>query len=135
MNATSRRAGFLLHEAMMAVALALAGTLGVTQLLGMVAQQRRVGQQEAAAAFEAGNLMEDLAARPWDEVTPQLAASLSLSESCRRILPEGKLQVEVVAEDPGAKRIAVRIDWRTASGGRSAPVALTSWRFREEGRP
>lgn len=131
-----RRSGFLLQEAMMAVALALAGVVGIAQLLGMVAQQRRTAQQQVAAAGEAGNLMEDLASRRWNEITPQYAASLKLTEDCRRILPDGKLQVDVVSEDQDAKRISIRIDWQTASGQRGEPVRLLAWRFRDqEARP
>jgi Tfp pilus assembly protein PilV len=130
------RSGFVLQEAMMAVALALAGVVGVAHLLGIVAQQRRTARQQAAAVGEAGNLMEDLASRRWNEITPQHAASLGLSEECRRALADGNLQVDVVSEDQDSKRISIRIDWRTASGRRGEPVRLVGWRFRdEEARP
>ena len=131
-----RRSGFVLHEAIMGVAMAMAGVVGIAHLLGMVAQERRTADQQAAAAGEAGNLMEDIASRRWSEITPQHAASLKLSNECSRVLPDGKLQVDVTAEDQDTKRITIRIDWRTVSGQRSEPVRLAIWRFRdEEARP
>ena len=126
------RAGFVLHEAMLALALAMAILAGLTQLLGMVAQQRRLARQQVIAMAEAGNLMEDLASRRWNDIAPEQVASLALSEECQRSLPSGKLHVDVVAEDQDTKRISLRIDWRAASGRRGEPVRLVGWIYRSE---
>jgi hypothetical protein len=120
----------------MATVLATAALAGLAQLLGTVAQERRLARQQTVALREATNLMEDLASRGWDEIRPQGLASLGLSEECRRVLPDGKLQVEVTPEDQDAKRIRVQIDWRTPAGNRVEPVRLVAWKYRnEEPRP
>lgn len=116
----------------MAIALAMAILAGLAQLLGMVAQQRRLAQQQVIAMAEAGNLMEDLASRHWNDIAPEQVASLALSEECQRSLPDGKLHVDVVAEDQDAKRISLRIDWLAASGRRGEPVRLVGWIYRNE---
>lgn len=116
----------------MATALAIALLTGLAQLLGMVAQQRRLARQQAVAMTEAGNLMEELASRPWSQIDAKQTASLGLSEECRRVLPDGQLHVDVVAEDLDAKRISLRIDWRGAAGRRSEPVRLVAWKYRHE---
>lgn len=127
-----RRKGFLLQEAMMALALVIAILAGLAQLLGMVAQQRRLARQQAVAMAEAGNLMEELASRSWSRIDAKQVASLGLSAECRRVLPDGQLHVDVVEEDQDTKRISVRIDWRGAAGRRSVPVRLVGWSYRRE---
>lgn len=128
--------GFILKEAMMALALSLTLAVGVAQMLATVAQQRRSMKQVTAALGEAGNRMEELARRPWGETTPEHLASLGLSEEARQCLPGGKLHVEVADEDDDTRRISIRIDWRRPSGSRGEPVRLIAWKFRNgESRP
>jgi Tfp pilus assembly protein PilV len=131
-RATARRAGFALPEAIMATALALAVLVGVAQLLAMVAGQRRLARQHAVAVLEAGNLMEQLMARPWPEIDPKTLAAVQLSEPCRQCLPEARLRVDVAPEDPDTKRIRIEIDWRTASGRPVEPIRLLGWKSRGE---
>jgi Tfp pilus assembly protein PilV len=117
---------------MMAVALAMAGVVGLAHLLGLVASQRRTARQQATAVREAGNLMENLATRRWAQLSPDQMAKVRLSEDCLRCLPGATLRVDVNAEDQDTKRVRVEIGWRGASGRRVEPVRLTAWRFRDE---
>jgi hypothetical protein len=103
---------------------------GVAQLVGVVAHQRRVGQQKSVAQREAGNLMEDLMSRPWSELVPETTSNIGLSEECERCLPDAKLQVEITAEDEETKRIQIQVDWLNAAQQRGEPVSLVAWRFR-----
>ena len=132
MKSPIRPAGFVLHETIMAMALALALVVGVTQLLTMVAQQRRLARQHAVAVQEAGNLMEDLVSRSWAQTTAEQLASVGLSPQCSRCLPDAKLAVDVAEEDSGVKRISARIEWRRAPGRGGQPVRLVGWKFRDE---
>jgi hypothetical protein len=116
----------------MAIALALVVVAGVAQLLTRVAQQRCMQQQRATAIREVGNLMEELVARPWSELAGERVPAVTLSESCRRDLPDAELRLNVVGEDETSQRIHVRLDWRLVSGRRSEPVRLVGWRFRDE---
>ena len=135
MKNSIRPAGFILHETIMALALTLALVVGIAQLLTMVAQQRRLARQYAAAVQEAGNLMEDLVSRPWDDTTAGRLASVELSQACSRCLPDAKLAVDVEDESDDTRRISVRIEWGSASGRRGEPVRLVGWKSRvqEEG--
>ena len=127
-----RPAGFILKEAMRAVALAMALAAGTAQMLAALAQQQRLASQYTAAVAEAGNRMEESMSQPWDDTTAQQLAAFGLSQECRRCLPDGKLQVEVFHEDENTRRITIRIDWRRLSGNRSEPVRLVGWKFRHE---
>lgn len=117
----------------MALALAMVVVVGAAELLSVVVQQRRTAGQHALAVAEAGNLMEEIVSRPWPETTAEQLKSLQLSEACRRCLPDARLAVDVAEED-GARRIGIRIDWRRFQGEsrRGRPVRLVGWKFPDE---
>jgi uncharacterized membrane protein YccC len=131
-----RTTGFILHEALMAVALAMALVVSIAQLLTMVSQQRRLARQYAVAVREAGNLMEDLVSRNWADTTAERLASVELSAACRRCLPDASLEVKVAPESDEVRRIGIRIEWLRAAEHRGPPVCLVGWKFRhqEDGR-
>lgn len=132
MNRSHFPNGFILKEAIMALALSTTLVVGAAQLLVTVAHQRRSASQYAMAVREAGNLMEDLASRPWADTTAQRLSSVQLSEECRRCLSDAKLQVDVEEESHDARRIHLAIDWCRTSGSRGEPVRLVGWKFREQ---
>jgi prepilin-type N-terminal cleavage/methylation domain-containing protein len=133
-----RRRGFTLFEvAMAALMLGIAMTVTV-QLAGWVAAERRSAGRRGRAVQEAANVMERLAALPWDRLTPETAADASLSPAARQALPGGELKADVAAhdEDGGSRRIRVQVRWRDRSGKFEAPVRLTSWVYhRGRARP
>jgi hypothetical protein len=131
----ARRGGAVLHEALMAIAVSVTVLAGVAQLLALVAQQRRLGEQRAVAVREASNLMEDFVSRAWDEITGEKLAQTKVSEVCRRCLPDPQLRVEVSPEPDDSRRISIQINWRTAAGRPGEPVRLVGWKFREETQP
>jgi hypothetical protein len=108
--------------------LAVAMTTTV-QILGWTATQRRAVERRQWAIQEVANLMEHLTAEPWDRVTPDLAATLTLSEEIRGKLPEPELKVHVDESGavPGQKRLAIELRWRNRAGTWEAPVRLTAW--------
>jgi prepilin-type N-terminal cleavage/methylation domain-containing protein len=119
----------------LAVAAALLGTLLTVSLkmLAASADLRRVTDQRQAAALAAGNLLERLAARPWNELTPELAAAEKLSPEAAGQLPYAELKIEITEqtsdENLPAKRIAVTLGWRGPGGQPVAPVKLVTWRY------
>jgi len=129
-----RRRGMTLLE--LVVAGALLGTILVVclQLLAATAEQRRAADQRQLAVLEVENAMERLAARPWDELTPQAVATPQLSPSVRGRLPGAELKVEVTASpaEPLAKRIAILLRWQDRSGQFTQPVRIVTWRWKEK---
>ncbi len=125
----SKKRGFLLHEAMMAVGLSMALVVGVTQLLVMVAQQRRLARQYTLATQEAGNVMEEVTSRPWIDTTSEGLASIGFSETCGTLLPEASLAVDVADEEAGVRRISVEIQWQPAPERARESVGLVGWKF------
>ena len=108
--------------------------VSITQVLAMAASQRRSSMQRTMATREVGNLMEDLMSRPWEDLTPEQLADIPLSESCRRHMPEAKLQIDVTDEDDSeaGRRIDIQLDWPNAAAQRGVPVRLVAWRFHRE---
>ncbi|NLS97033.1 MAG: hypothetical protein GXX96_33270 [Planctomycetaceae bacterium] len=128
---TSRR-GFVLHETLMAVGLAMALAVGIAQLLVIVAQQRRLARQQEVATREAGNLMERVAARSWDDTTTAALESTALSENASVWLPGGEVSVDVIEEEPDVKRMTVEIRWQSGSESRAESARLVGWKFRAQ---
>jgi len=117
----------------LAVAGALVGTLLVVclQLLSAALAQRRAADQRQAALVELGNVMEQVAARPWADLTTAALSQEKLSPSSERVLPGAELKIEVSpsADGPDARRITVVLRWQDR--GRSpVSMTLTTWRYR-----
>jgi type II secretory pathway pseudopilin PulG len=119
----------------LAVAAALLGTLLTVSLkmLAASADLRRLTDQGQAAALAAGNLLERLSARPWKELTPELAAKEKLPPDAVGQLPDAELKIEITEQtseaDLPAKRIAVSLVWRGPGGQPVAPLKLVTWRY------
>ncbi len=129
MNMQRKKNGFILHEAMMAVGLAMALIVGATQLLLMATQQRRLARQYTIAAQEAGNLMEHVVSRAWENTTPEKLASIALPDTCTTHLPGADLSVEVADEDNATKRITIAIQWQSAHERAPDSVRLVGWKL------
>ncbi len=129
----NKRRGMTLIE--LAVAAALLGTLLTVSLkmLAASADLRRVTDQRQAASLAMGNLLERLSARPWNELTPELATKEKLPPEAARQLPDAELKIEITAQtseaELPAKRIAVSLRWRGPGGQMVAPVKLVTWRY------
>ncbi len=137
---SSRRRGYGLFELAVATVLLGVAMAIVAQTVGWLAAERRGAQRRQRAVQEAANLMERLNARPWDELTPDLARAQVLSPSTKALLRDGDLSVSIDAEpgSPTTRRVAIRIAWGDRSAGLVAPVQLVAWvhqRDREGGRP
>jgi type II secretory pathway pseudopilin PulG len=126
------RRGMMMVE--LAVAGVLVGTLLVVglQLLSAAMAQRRVADQRQCALLELGNLMEQIAARPWTELTTAALARERLSPSAVAQLPGAELKIEVSApaHEPHAKRLTAALRWQGRSGQLLPPVTLTTWRYK-----
>jgi hypothetical protein len=102
------------------------------------AAQRLAIDQRQIALREASNLMEKLAAIPWDDLDKlsDNAADKSFAETAQKTLPKeldgGEVKIEIVAAEgePAAKRLAVAIRWQDKANQWVQPVRLTAWRYR-----
>jgi hypothetical protein len=81
---------------------------------------------------EVANVMERLCARPWEEVTPEGAGEIELSEEAEETLPDGNVEIEVVQPDdePEAKRISVQVRWQPEPNQPPRSVRLVAWKYR-----
>jgi hypothetical protein len=115
------------------VASALLGTLLIVclQLLSVAAAQRRAADERQLALIEASNVVERLAVRPWNELTPKMPLP-QLSPAVGSRLPGSELSVEVTAPDaqPDLKRIVVSLRWQDRAGQYVSPVKITTWRWK-----
>lgn len=103
--------------------------MSVVQVLALSAQESRSQHERLTATREAGNLMEQLMARSWEQLTPEAVASIELSETCQTTLPNAQLAIDVVASSDGAKQLNIEIAWRIAAENHAAPVHLVAWKY------
>lgn len=135
---TDRRRGFTLTETLVAgVILATAATVAM-QMLVAAAGQRRSLDARQAALIEAGNVMERLAAKSWEELDAAELSKLTLGERAVQALPSGKLeiQIEPIAAQPddklpAAKRLTVAVSYGGEGEGtqKAREVRLVAWRY------
>ena len=127
------RRGFTLIECLAAVALVAAVLALTMQLVHASAVQRRAVQQRELAIQELANLMERLSILPWQDLSPEKARSMQLSEHARGALPGAELTIDVTAssEGPQAKRILISLRWEDESGRPATPLRLAAWRYRD----
>lgn len=133
----NRSRGMTLIEVSVAgVLLAVLITVSL-QLMGATAARRRAVEDRQTAGVEASNVMERLAALPWEELTPENVAAVRLSSEARKTLCEGRLEIDVArpGDEPllDQKRITVSVGWQDRSGAPQRPVRLVSWRYRTDG--
>jgi hypothetical protein len=130
----ARRRGTMFYEATMAMVIAAAVLVCVTQILSLASQQRRATEYRSLAAYEAGNLIEDLMTRPWSELANKPLHEVPLSENCRQRLPKGRLQLEIASEGEteSVRRLSIQIDWEVATDQRGEPVKLVAWRYQSQ---
>jgi hypothetical protein len=128
------RRGFTLLEVSLAGLLLVVLMAITVQMLAWVASERRAADRRQWAIQEAANVMEHLAARPWENLTADHVASIELSAPARDVLPEAELQVTVVVEpdQPNAKRLGVTVRWHPRPEQPAAQARLTSWVYRRE---
>lgn len=129
----ARRRGTVVHEAAIAMILVAAILTSVVQILAISARQSRARHLRLTATGEAGNLMEQLMARSWEQLTPEAVAAIQLSADCQTILPDPRLKIEITPSDDisggRAKQLAIEIAWRDASGSDAAPIHLVAWKY------
>jgi hypothetical protein len=121
------RRGVILVEVVVGCALAALLLALCVQMLSLTAFERRDVEQRSIALEQAANLIERVAAMPYDQITPEKLAELKLPPEVEPILPGGAAKWFVTDEtgDLPAKRVRVEIAWR---GGRpQRPAKLTTW--------
>jgi Tfp pilus assembly protein PilV len=125
------RRGLSMAEVLVAVAVTSVVLVCGLQLMFVAHRHGRTVDAQRVAWLEAGNLMEHVMTRPWEDMRGDALSSLALSDACRGILPDATLHVDVGHDDtaPAAVRITIEIQWQADAGRRAAPVRLVAWRY------
>jgi Tfp pilus assembly protein PilE len=120
-----------------AAAIMLLGVLAtvVTQCAAWTAGERRAAERREIALFEAANVMERLASEDWESLAPKAAAEDPLSTAAKEMLPGGRLttEIQLIGDNPAAKRIVVEVQWLNRAGESESPVRLVTWRYQGRG--
>jgi type II secretory pathway component PulJ len=126
------RRGFTLLEAFVAAAV-LGGLMVVCLKFFTAAAAQQEAMRDRSRALQlAANVMERLAAEPWDRLTAERVRALQEAEDLRQGLPDAKVEIQMTQppEEPGAKQIAVLVRWPSRPDVPQRPVRLVAWRYR-----
>lgn len=127
------RAAFTLFELAISAILLAAVMVSAIPALSWIVRVRQSAERRQAATLEVGNLMEQVAALPWEEITAERLAAVRLTEPVSQHLPaaELKVTVSIVETDPDAKRVFIELRWHE-SRAESAPtsIRLAAWIYR-----
>ena len=138
MNARTRRCrGTTLLETTLAFVVLSCAFVMLAQFLTAANQQRRLSEQRRLALQEAANVLEHVAALPWDDVTAEKLAAVTPSPALRSAAPAAELKLQLQADEgpPRAKRVHVEVAWPSAAGRAVEPVGLTTFLYPPEARP
>jgi hypothetical protein len=125
-----RRRGSLVQEAIVAIALSGVVLAGISQLLGLAAQQRHAAQQRFVARHELDNWMESAMSLPWDQLTAEGLATAQLSELAHHRLPQAELHIKAVDENENTRRVHVQLSWLTRDSEQHQRLSLVGWRYK-----
>jgi len=128
----ARRGSMLLEVIVSAALLAVLLTI-INQVVVQLHRQTRLVDRHLLAQQTLENLLEDAVGFPWSSLTSDRLAKLELPELTREKLPDAMLSAEVSEEeDPVlAKRVTLRLSWRSASGKPRPPLVLTTWVYKQ----
>ena len=129
-----KRRGFTILEVTVAIVLLSALTALCLEFFAGVTGQQKEQNAELAATQEAANVMERLAAVAWDDLSKQPGGKFELSPQARKMLPEGRVEVNVSGTrsvpDTLARRVAVAVYWRPLPGGPERKARVFAWRYK-----
>lgn len=127
------RRGTTLLEVTVSLLILSSVAVAFAQLLTLVSLQRRTAQRRQLATGEAANVMEQIAALSWSDLTKANVAKLKLSQAVASKLPAGKLKVDLapLPQQPEAVRVVVEIGWQNRAGQSVQPLRLSAWRYRD----
>lgn len=126
------RRGSQLVEAIVALAIVgVAAGVALQTAATLRRQARRLDAQETAL-LAADNLLETLSAWPWEDLTPEALAEVTLHADVAAQLDRPRLRIflEAQSEPPASKRIEVVLE----QGDPTAPLPVTrlvTWRYRD----
>ncbi len=128
-----RRRGYNIIELIVATVILMA-VMGVSlKWFVATAGQRRSEDRRQAALTEAASALERLAARPWEELTPENVAKLVASLELPKSLPSGQVLAQVTQPggEPEAKILAVTVRWQSRQEAPAEQVRLVAWKYRK----
>ncbi len=134
---TSRRRGFGLIEMAVAGALFLAMVLITIQLIGWVATERQAVNRREVATRALGNLIEQILARPWTEISTESITSVAASMNGSRSTGRGQIRAQVIdgpaVDGRGSKKVVAELVWPDHDKRVGASVRLVAWTFERKG--
>lgn len=136
-----RRHGAALFEVAVSATVVVAVVTMVARIAVTEKEQQRRSNQEAAVLQALPNVLEELLAEPWDELSDKQVAKLAVPEDLVQQLADPEISLSVVEEPIDAaddrptligKRVTVEISWKASPETTRRSQSLTTWVYRRQ---
>ncbi|MGI9456076.1 MAG: type IV pilus modification PilV family protein [Aeoliella sp.] len=129
---TNRHRGFTVVEVLVATFVLGIVATALMQATVSLERSRRAAGQFDYASRELDNLLERFVHLPWEEITEETVDGWQLPDELMERLPAVTLEAVVASDTVAteAKRIVMKLRWRSRTGELTRPVTLTTWVFR-----
>jgi hypothetical protein len=94
-----------------------------------VAKQNRTSSQHLNASAGLGNILDEITATPFSDVTSDSVANVKTPDWLASQLTDSKL-VLTVDENNEGKRVSAKLSWESVHGGLRETVTLHAWMFK-----
>ena len=139
MHRRRSRRGYGILELTLSMILLLAAMMMMVKMLAWVGSERRAAERRQWAAQELSNAMERIVSEPFERVTTERASAVLADVPLYQALVSPEWEANVL-DDPGAgsptpaRRVSLRLRWKTRSGEWDSPVRLSAWVYKDKGR-
>jgi prepilin-type N-terminal cleavage/methylation domain-containing protein len=139
-----KRTGFTLLELLAAMLVLSVLTSVCLRFFAVGTSQQKEQYACLAATEEAANVMERLAATGWDDLPQQSGEKFSLSPQAQKLLPQGRIEVNVSGTlrvpleggtrsvpDTLARRLVATVLWRPVPNEPERKARVVAWRSKQ----
>jgi hypothetical protein len=102
-------------------------------MLRAINSEYRAADRRSLALQAVQNLAEQIGSTPWDEITPDAMAKLSIPPALEPYLPGASVTASIseLQEPVPARRVLLALAWTAPNGQAAAPARLTVWKYRQ----
>lgn len=129
-----RRGGYVIAEVAMAVLVLLVAMTLTVRVVGWLARERRSADERLVAIQDVSNALERVTAEPFGKLDSARALEVAKGEKPDEKREWGAEVTDETEKGPRAKRVEVRLRWKSHAGEWVAPVRTRAWVY-EDGRP
>lgn len=122
------RRGITTTELVCAAIVSAVVGLTLVPVLTWIGRQHETAQERLEATTAVSNVLDEIAHRPYADVTPESLSDIALPDWIQSQLLDAALECTASPGHSG-KRVVARLSWKPSHGGTREHVTLVYWMF------